>query len=275
MVAMKGNRLILLISSILLLTISSGLLFYKNLFLLESPSAGGKVDFEELRYTDLQINSTVLMMRKNLSTDQSVLEAEITRIKELLNIVTDVNKSTTELSTSLNKLQSYFDKKMSDIALFQKAIKELKTAVDSLNPGYNELNKNNLKFTVDKKDFYRECVLDALFYVATSSKENEARLQEDKKILGQILGFANAPNPLIQKFSTNIDTILKRSKDIDRIIEGIKSDSSISNEMQIVGKYYKESQDSKAHDGEIFLTMVFGAIVLYLICLVFILRKLT
>ena len=143
MVNMKGNKLILLISSILLLTISSGLLFYKNIFLLESPGAGGKVDFEELRYADLQVNSTVLMMRKSLSSDQSALETEINRIKELLNIVTDVNKTTSELGNSLNKLHAYFDKKMSELTVFQKDLKELKTAVDSLNPGYNELNKNN------------------------------------------------------------------------------------------------------------------------------------
>ena len=95
---MKGSRLIILILSILLLTISSGLLFYKNLFLLESVSSGGKVDFEELRYTDLQINATAAMLRLNLNADSTPLEAEVVRLKELMNIVTDVNKSTPELS---------------------------------------------------------------------------------------------------------------------------------------------------------------------------------
>ncbi len=273
---MKGNKLILLVASILLLTISSGLLFYKNLFLLEGPiGAGGKVDFEELRYTDLETNSTVLMMRKNLSADSTAIDKEINRIKELMNIVTDVNKSTTELSTSLKKLQEYFDKKIKGLHTFQESLKDLKLAVDSLNPGYNELIKNNIKFSVDKKDFYRECVVDGLFYVASSSKEGELRLQEDKKILGQILGFATTPNPIVLKFSNNIDTILKRTKDIDKIIENLKGDSSIKHEMNVVARYYKEAQDSKAHEGEIFLTMVFGAIVLYLICIIFIVKKLS
>lgn len=275
MLSMKGTRLILLISSILLLTISSGLLFYKNLFLLDSPGPGGKVDFEELRYTDLQLNTTVMSMRKNLSADQSILEDEITRIKELLNIISDVNRNTLELTNSLNKIHDYFDKKLKDTLAFEVALKDLRIAVDALNPGYNELKKNNLKFEVDKRDFYRECVVDALFYVTSTNRDNEARLQEDRKILGQILGFANAPNPVVQKYAMTIDTILKRGKEIDRLTEGFNKDNSIAAEMTIVGKYYKEYQDSKAHEGEIFLSMVFGAIVLYLICLIFILKKLT
>src|SRR3954469_21654378 len=103
---MKGTRLIIFVSSILLLTISSGLLFYKNLFLMEGPGLTGKVDFEELRVTDLQINATASMMRRNLSMDSQTLDAELDRIKELLNIVTDVNKSTEELANSVKKIQS-------------------------------------------------------------------------------------------------------------------------------------------------------------------------
>ncbi|MGZ3789487.1 MAG: hypothetical protein ACXVLQ_13240 [Bacteriovorax sp.] len=272
---MKGNKFILLVSSILLLTISSGLLFYKELFLMESFATGGKIDFEELRYTDLQINATTALMRENLSTDQAPLNSEITRTKELINIITDVNRSSNELASSVKKIQSYFDHKIKDLNHFKLALKELKTAVDSLNPGYNELTKNNIKFSVDKRDFYRECVVDALFFVATSSNEYEQRLQEDKKILGQILSFANTPNPIILKFANNIDTVIKRTKEIEQITEGMGKEGPINNEMAIVGKYYKESQDSKAHDGQIFLTMVFGAIVLYLICIIVMLRKLT
>lgn len=275
MLIMKGTRLIVLILSILLLTISSGLLFYKNLFLLESISSGGKVDFEELRYTDLQINATAAMLRKNLSADSTMLENEVTRLKELMNIVTDVNKSTPELSNSITKIRLYFDKKIIDLNNFQTGLKELKKAVDSLNPAYNELSRNKIKFSVDNRDFYRECVVDALFYVSLSNNDNEIRLSEDKKILSQILGFAKAPNPNVQKFSAYIDIVLKRTKEIDRLTENFNKDISINNELMIVGKYYKESQDSKAHDGEIFLSMIFGAIVLYLISVVVILRKLT
>ena len=272
---MKGTKLIILILSILLLTISSGLLFYKNLFLLESPNTGSKVDFEELRYTDLQVNATAAMLRKNLNADSAILEQEITRIKELMNIITDVNKSTTELTNSVTKIQNYFDHKVLDMKHFKEALVDLKSSINSLNPEYNTLVKNNIRFQVDKKDFYRECVVDALFYVTLSSKENEERLLEDKKIIGQILSYANVPNPFVQKFGNHIDTILSRTKELDKLTESFNTDSSISKEMTIVGQYYREAQNSKARDGEVFLTMVFIAIVLYLFALVVILKKLT
>lgn len=275
MLNMKGTRLIVLILSILLLTISSGLLFYKNLFLMESPTVGGKIDFEELRYTDLQINSTVAGLRKNLSTDTSMLKKEITRVKELMDIVSDVNKNTSELNQSIVTIQKYFDQKITKLNQFQEALADLKYAVGSLNYAYSELAKNNIKFVVDKRDFYRECIIDALFYVTLPSKDNEARLMEDKKILGQVISFANAPNPYIQKFNDHIDTIYQRTTEIDRLSENFNNDNAIASEMSTVGKYFQEMQVARSRDGEIFLTMVFGAIVLYLISVVVILKKLT
>lgn len=272
---MKGFRLTILVLSILLLTISSGLLFYKNLFFLDSSDPGGKVDFEELRRTDLKVNATATMMRLNLSSDSTLLENQITRLKELLNILTDINKNTAELSSSITKIRSYFEKKIVDLNQFQTGIKELKIAINALNPSYNELTKNKIKFSVDNRDFYRESIIDALFYVSQSTKDNETRLTEDKKILGQVLNYANAPNPHIQKFSAYIDIVLKRTKEIDLLIDNINTDISINNELKTVSKFYKEAQDARAKDGEIFLTMIFVAIVIYLISVVVILRKFT
>lgn len=250
-------------------------MFYKNLFLMESPNSGGKIDFEELRYGDLQITATAAMLRKNLSADSTILDADINRIKELMNIITDVNKSTLELGNSIQKIQIYFDAKIKDLNKFQHALTGLKNSINSINSAYNDLNKNKITFTVDKRDFYRECVVDALFYVSLSNKDNEARLVEDKKILAQILGFATTPNPYVLKFSNHIDVIHRNTFELDKLLERFNSESSVNKEMTIVGKYYKESQIAKARDGEIFLTMVFGAIVLYLISVVVIFRKLT
>ena len=275
MFIMKGTRLIVLVLSILLLTISSGLLFYKNLFLLDSPTPGGKVDFEELRYTDLQINATAIKLRLNLSADSTQLETEVIRLKELMNIVTDLNRSTPELSVAVTKIKNYFDKKIVDLNKFQTELKELKIAMGSLNPTYNELISNKINFTVDNKDFYRECVIDALFYVSLTNRENETRLIEDKKILAQILSFSKVPNASVQKFSTYIEIILKRSKEIELLTDNFYNGISINNELIVVSKYYKESENSKAQDEEIFLSMIFGAIVLYLISVVVIFKKLT
>lgn len=272
---MKGTKFIILILSIVLLTISSGLLFYRTLFLEESVAVGPRVDFEELRYADLQINATTAILRKNLSSDSSELDSEITRVKELLNIITDIKKNNADINNSIQKIQSYFDEKILNLKKFQTALSDLKKSINSINSSYNELNKNNIKFTLDKKDFYRECVVDALFYVSMTNKDNETRLLEDLKILGQVLNFANAPNPHIQKFNDHIETIHRRTSELDFLINKFNSKISITKEMNTVGDYYRESQSTKAREGQIFLTMIFLAIVLYVVSLVLILKKLT
>lgn len=242
---------------------------------MEGPGLSGKVDFEELRITDLQINATAAMMRRNLSVDPETLNAETDRIKELLNIITDINRNNEDLVNSVKKIQGYFQKKVAETDKFQVALKELKTAVDQLNPSYNELMKNKITFTVDKRDFYRECIVDSLYYISAPHRDNESRLNEDRKILSQIISFSKTPNPLILKFSNNIDVIAKRTKEIEKILDGFNRDHSVALEMDVVGKHFRESQNAKARDGQIFLTMVFGAIVLYLISIIVVLRRLT
>jgi hypothetical protein len=272
---MKGFRIIIFILSVVLLTISSGLLFYKNIFHLDTPAKNQKVNFEELRYTDLQINASAALLRMNLNSETNQLAAQMNRLNELLNIVTDVNKSTPELSSSIGKIQKYFDKKLIELNKLQMGLNELNKAVNALNPIYNELVQNKIKFSVDNKDFYRESLNDALLFISISSPLNEDRLVQDKKVLGQILNFANSPNPIIQKYSGYLDIILKRTKEINHIVEGFNLDTSINKELLIVGKYYQESIEAKARDAEIYLTMIYGAIVLYLLTIIFILKKMT
>jgi hypothetical protein len=273
--AMKGSRLIILTLVVALITICSGLFYYKNLFQIESSSNDGKVNFEDLRLTDLQINSSALMLRLNLSSDTFELDSEILRLKELINILADLTKKNKELNSSLIKIRVYFDQKILNLNKFKMDLIELKKAYASLNPTYNELIKNKIKFSVDGRDFYRECLIDALLYLSSPIKENEVRLLEDKKILSQILGFSNSPNQYVQKLSDSVDIILKRNKEINRLLEDFNNSNFINNDLAIVGKYYKESLESKASDGNIFLFIIIGAIVLYLILISFVMKKLT
>ena len=273
--AMKGPRLIILTLVVVLITICSGLFYYKNLFQIESSSNDELVNFEDLRLTDLQINSSAMMLRLNLSSDTFELDSEILRLKELINILADLTKKNKELTSSLVKIRVYFDQKILKLNKFKIDLIELKKAYTSLNPTYNELIKNKIKFSVDGRDFYRECLLDALLYLSSPIKENEVRLLEDKKILSQILGFSNSPNLHVQKLSDSVDIILKRNKEINRLLEDFNNSNFINNDLAIVGKYYKESLESKASEGNTFLFIIIGAIVLYLILISFVMKKLT
>jgi hypothetical protein len=270
---MKGMRFIIFLLSILLLTISSGLLFYKNLFLLDSSNTSRKIDFEELHTIDQKINTSAAILRKNLASDVSLLNAEMTRLKELLAIITDLNISDPILNQSIQKIKSYFESKNNELIIFKTALVELTEAVRSLNADYNDLNKFNIKFTVDKKDFYRECIVDALYYLSLTTKENENRLLEDIKILGQILNYATTPNPQILKFSKHIEVIHQQTGLLDAQIERFNNESTIDDELIKVSKYYRKVHDEKLKEGEVTLQLLYGAIVLYLMAIIFVLRK--
>ncbi len=272
---MRAYRNIILISSVLLLTFSSGLLFYKNLFSFESPKVSSDIDFEDIRFIDLQVNATSVYLRNNLSNNPLQINAEINRIRELQNIASDINKESSELSQSFKRINNYFNLKIKNLEAFQASLKLLKDSLDKLIPSYNELSKNNIKFSVDKKDFYQETLIHTLFYSTNPSKENEERVQEDKKILSQIINFSSKPNPLIINFSRNIETIHIKTKNINLLIENFNNDNSIKNDLSIIGKYYRNQKDARAHDGEIFLTIVFCSLVFYLMCVVMIIRRLT
>ncbi|MBC7712714.1 MAG: hypothetical protein H7177_05220 [Rhizobacter sp.] len=257
----------------MLITLISGVLFYKNLTQIKSPSSGLlKIDFDEVRTLDLQVYSTTLLLRQNLGADVNELKDENTRIKELLDILNDINKNTPELKDSISKIRNHFLLKQKHIEAFQVAVKDLRTNINALMPAYNELERKNIKFVLDKRDFYRECILDSYMFVSFSHKDNETRLTDDQKVLGQIVSYATTPNPELQKFSGYLDTIHKRVKELDTYTKEFK-EVTIAPEMKVIAKYYQESLQAQSDQNENLLTFMFAAIGIYLLFMIFILRK--
>lgn len=231
-----------------------------------------KLDIDELKSIDLQISNTAYYLRQNLNSDMSELQAEKIRIKELQELVNDINKSSPELKASVTKIRSHFQTKQKTLEGLEKAIVELRSSVNSLLPTYTEMEKKNIKFVLDKRDFYRECLLDAYMYIAFSHKDNEARIIEDQKILSQIINFATAPNPEVQKFSGHLETIHKRVKEIDRYLSVLK-DETIVNEVKIIGRYYQDSLEEQSQQNENLLTFMVVAIGVYLVFMFLLLRR--
>lgn len=257
----------------MLITLISGVLLYKNLTQIKGPSNSVlKVDFEELRTIDLQVYNTSLLLRQNLGADISELSDENARIKELLDILNDINKNTPELKSSIDKIRSHFIEKQKNISAFQVAVKELRQHVNQLIPAYNELEKKNIKFVLDKRDFYRECILDSYMFISFSHKDNEQRLSDDQKVLSQIISYAATPNPDLLVFSNHLDGVHKRVKELDLYLKSFK-EISIDPEMKIIAKYYQESLQAQSEQNENLLTFMFAAIGIYLLFMIFILRK--
>lgn len=273
---MMKFRLKLFVLSALLLTLASGLLFYKNLFLNEAMNTKGKNNFEELRYLDLKINEQMAFERRHLetSTDDSSSDLTLTKnkIHDLIFIVMDLHQKDPDIKNSVRKIESYFKEKAETVTKFQESIKGLRLLTNSLNSLFRDIQKKNIKFTLDNRDFYRECITDAFFYLTAPSKMNEDRLLEDKKILTQIIGIAKSPEPAIQNYYAAIEKLIYLNREIEDILSKVKQ-KSIDEDMAYISNYFKDSNISQNQQGQNFLVAVFFAIVFYIISLIVILRK--
>lgn len=270
-------RLKLFILTALLLTLSSGLLFYKSLFLSEGNNSKGRNNFEELRYLDLKINEQMATERRHLETNSDETTQDLAlaknKIHDLIFIIMDLHQKDTEIKNSIRKIETYFKEKSNTITRFQDTMKELRAVTNSLNPLFREIQKKNIKFTLDNRDFYRECITDAFFYLTAPSKVNEDRLQEDRKILTQIIGISKTPEPVIQEYYLTIEKIISLNHEIEDMLAKGKQ-KSIDEDMAYIGNYFKESSKSQSEQGQSFLVLVFVSIIFYIISLVIILRKL-
>lgn len=231
-----------------------------------------KLDIDELRTIDLQISNTTFFLRQNLNADLSELQAQKVRIKELQELVTDINKGTPELKTSVDKIRAHFQKTQQSLSSFEEALIEVRTNVNLMIPTYSEMEKKDIKFVLDKRDFYRECLLDTYMFIAFSHKENQNRVSEDIKVLSQIVNFATAPNLEVQKFAKQMEIISIKVKQLDYILLDLK-EGTIQNEVKIIAKYYQDSMQEQSKQSENLLTFVIVAVGIYLVFMIFLLRK--
>jgi chromosome segregation ATPase len=263
-----------LILSAFMLTLCSGLLFFRQLFLYELDSkTPSQSSIEDLRYIDAQLNQNMFELRSNLSLSTDELIQNQNRVKELLNVIIEIRKENTDLKDSFVKIKDHFEQKQTDIEKFLKNISKLQKEIKELNPLYNELQKNNIKFNLDGKDFYRECISDSLMYILNPSKDIEWKINEDSKILTQIIGFSKGPNPPVENYYAKVESIRKSVSEIDKILKRSK-DKSIIDQMNIVAKFDIEQKVANQDKGQIFLFLVYASIFFYILGLFYVFRKL-
>ena len=270
---MKSMRLNILILSILLLTFSSCLLFYKNIFMIDTLESVEKIDFEEFRTLDLKIKSSALMMRKNLSVDSKDLETNVNQLKELLYIINDINKNNPELRSSIKNMQAYFENKSQTLIKFKGAISDLGNSLQFLKTDYNQLSKTNDKFLIEKKDFYHQCFTDALLYLSISSKENEIKLFEDINTLDKTIKDSKTPILFLKDFNNHLGIIYHRLFELNNILEVFIVDFTFNEDLAVIAHNYDKIRLAKLHNEEIIIELLYTIIVCYLIVLIVILRK--
>ncbi len=268
-------RLKIFILTTMLITIISGVLFYKNLTQLSIGQSIGKLDFDELRSIDHEITKEALYLRKNFYSNNEDLHGVMKKINEFKVILSGINKTGPSLAEAISKLDDHFKKRLNQLNLFDDNIKKLDGSIAKLHTSLLAIEKNKIKFTLDKnekKDFYRDALLDAYLYISISTRENEMRLFEDVKILSQIISYSNTPILEVKAFYENLEIILKQVKSAEVILNDFKEDS-IEEEMKIIAKYYDESTKTQNEQNENILTFVFAALGIYIAFLIFILRK--
>ena len=265
-------RIKIIILSTVLITLISGVLYYKNLTQFSVGEITSKLNIDELRTIDLQIASTAFYLRQNLNSDFSDLQTKKLKINELQKLLNTINKTSPELLPSVTKIRAHLENKLKVINDFELSIVRLKESVNALLPLYTEMEKKNIKFILEKRDFYRECLLHIYMFISFPNKDSEIRILEDQKILGQILNFSTSPSPEIQKFSTHIQVIQNNIKEINSNLTMLKEDT-IENEVKIIEKYYQSNSQEQVLQNENLLNFMIAAVALYLIFMILLLRK--
>ena len=265
-------RIKIFILSIVLISLVCGVYYYKNLTQLSKRVDSLKLDIDELRTIDQQISNTSFYLRQNLNSDSSDLKSEKLKITNFQKLLSTVKKSTPELQTSLAKILLHFEFKIKTLEDFENSILKLRTSVNALLPIYDELEKKNIKFILEKRDFYRECLLDIYMYISFPYKDNEMRVSEDLKVLNQIINFATSPSPEVQKFASHMEIIQTSIKEINNSLTMLKEDS-IQSEVKIISRYYQDSIEDYNLKNENILTFMMIALGIYLVFMILVLIK--
>lgn len=270
---LRKNRLKLFILSGLLISMCSGLLFYRELFLDEiKVEQTSKNSLEEIRVLDREINMALFETRANFNLDSEEILDNKNKVNDLLNIIFEGRKDNKAIGKSLLTIKNYFEDKNKTIDNYLLALREVQTNVKKLNLLYNDLQKNNIKFTLDNRDFYRECISDAYLYLIYPSKDVEWRFEENLKVLGQIQSFSKKPIPAIDNFVNSILTIKKKSKEMDSHLIKIK-ESNVISEINTVIKHDVNIRELGQSRGQKFLMLIFASVTLYIIAVLFVLFK--
>ncbi len=241
--------------------------------MLDAPEISEKIDFEEFRTLDLKIKNSVLTLRKNLSVDSKDLDAQINQLKEMINIITDINKNNPELKKSISNINLYYKNKSDTLIKFKMTIADLYNSIQTLKLDYSQLHKSNKKIFLEKMESYNTYIIDALFFLSISNKENEIKLFEDINILGETIKGLPNPDIFLIDFNNHINNIYHRTSEINIILETFLADFSFNDDLQVIGQSYEKIRLTKERNEETIIKLLYTVIVCYLIILVIILRK--
>lgn len=262
--------------SVLFVFITS-ILFYKNFFYDGFSEATTKVDISILKTYDLKLNMELSNLSSQINYDETTLDSNIKRIKEILNLIVYINKSTKEISFSISSIEKYFNKKIIEINKVRKSHLVLKNQFQELYPALFALREKKIYYYLegqseriilnkgkkvsisikDRFDFYQQAYTDLLNYLVNPTQLNLGNVIENKKIFNHI----GDKNELITNYQNKIENILNAFVAINETTNFYLKDDSIDADMALIDNYFSIQAELKERDNKIFLFSVMMLII--------------
>lgn len=256
-----------LIPSLLFLFITTGLSLYHLFYLNGFNQDRYNLDLSEFKSIDRELNEEIFRFRATMGSNKEELDNVFEIFKNQKDIVLSFLKESKADHNLQKKFEDYFVKKQNHKEEIQKAIIELKTDLDQINPFINDFPKLNIKFVIDGKDFYKELVINAHRFVLSPDAESTERFLEDRKILQQIKTYSKIENPDITHLKELHDSVFEKISLLNEQFKSIRS-ANLEKEINAISKTLHQGIDDNREMKKNFLVMTVIATVLYTLAIV-------
>ncbi len=265
-------KLKLSIATIMLYLILTGLYLYHSILLNSVNFAQSSLDLNEFKSVDLSLNAEFYKLKNDIFADQKTLNIEWENFTTKKDIIVSILKQSPETISILKNFETYTASKKTIRESILKSIKILQLNLLDLNTQVDNLAKLNIKFTVDRKDFYKELVINTYLFALSPNPNNTLRTFEDRKILHQILTYSTITNPNILRLKEIHDVIIESTQNIEVNLKLIEN-NSFEKEISQMSAEFQKAQKIQDDLKDKFLLVTIITFTLYLVVLFFILRK--
>lgn len=267
-------RMKMTLLSTLLFTLVTAMYFYHVVLLEGFSYQKSSLDLSEFKSLDHSLNEELFRARANLGSESDVLNNTWNVFVTQKDIILAHLKSLNTQQSVVLTFENYFLKKKNMKEGIEKSITELHTELLGLNPAVDKLTVNKITFTLDKKDFYKELVINSLSFALSPQKDQLNRYLEDRKILQQVLTFSNVQNEFILNVKNIHDGIYEKTISLENQFKQIRTEN-LEKEINLLNNEILNNIESEKALQQRFLFVSVIAVGLYIAAVMYFLRKFT
>jgi len=271
----KPYKLITFFGISIIMILAGALLFFNKMMVKEfsSTSSTLQINIEEIYTTDLMINADLFELKSNYTTNTTELKKRRERLNEIVSLLKGIENTDDEITNAVSFLKRYVEEKMTNIDIFLNLHHRNKSIFNELQLAQQNLNKNNIKYSLDGRDFYRESLFNIHMYLHYPTKDNEWRVNEDLKILHQIYTYSKTPINHIEVFMNLYEELRDNNIKMNKILSKNK-DEKVSTYISLIQKLTRDHSDEKNRLARYFLGSGGAILSLLVVFLFFFIKKL-